>query len=315
MTFEDFIEEWHNEQEFIKVQTSGSTGNPKIIELSKDFMVTSGQRTNSFFNINQKSRLHSCISPDFIGGKMMAVRADIANAKLTWEMPSNEPLKGLRADDVLDLVAVVPSQMIYILDNIEKMPKIKNIIIGGSPIHPDLKKKIAESGLNAYETYGMTETSSHIALRKISQMDYPFTTLNGIKVNLDSIGCLKILFENGLEIQTHDIAELISPISFYIKGRIDDIIITGGKKLNPNEIENKISHLINSPFCITGFPDKKWGEKVILLIEGYQDEWNLQELKENLKETLVSWEIPKEIYFIKEFSRTTNGKIKRPKSL
>ncbi|MCH5241734.1 MAG: AMP-binding protein [Muribaculaceae bacterium] len=311
MDFKEFIEEWTSSGDYIKVHTSGSTGNPKDIFLPKYFVEESAKRTNRFFNISSESWLHSCIGPDYIGGKMMAVRANIANARFTFELPSNEPLQELSPQDNLDLVAIVPSQVIYMLDNIKSIPKIQNLLIGGSPVHPSLRQKIAKSGLNAYESYGMTETASHIALRKITYDETPFKLLPGINISLDNDNCLVINFEDKNKIYTNDIAELISDSEFYIRGRKDQIIITGGKKINPVELEIRISKFIESPFIFIGVPDEKWGEKVVLLIEGEKKE----NLKNNLKLLLHNWEMPKDIFFVKELPRTPNGKIKRFRDL
>lgn len=312
MTFQDFLKEWDNDKDSINVYTSGSTGEPKKMELLKEFVKESAQRTNTFFNINSKSRLHSCVSPDFIGGKMMAVRAKIANSLFSWEDPSNEPLKNFPSDSIIDLLAVVPSQIIYILNNLSSLPKINNIIIGGSAIHPDLKIKIANSGLNAFETYGMTETASHIALRPITKENVPFKLFPGIKISLDNESCLKIIFKTGYIVRTNDIAEIISKDEFYIKGRRDDIIISGGRKVNPIVIETKIEKLVPSPFYITGFPDEKWGEKIVMVVEG--PSFDKEKLLLQMKNYLEKWEIPKEINFVDKLPLTPNGKIIRVKN-
>lgn len=311
MTFDEFREEWYDNNKEITVNTSGSTGNPKKIGLSKDFMKESARRTNQFFGIKKNSRLHSCVSADYIGGKMMFVRAEEAMALLTWETPSNRPLQQLGPKDKIDLLAVVPSQMQAILKNHETLPQIKNIIIGGSAIHKDLKNKIAASDLNAYETYGMTETASHIALRKISQLEEPFKVLPGIKVEIDTENCLKIRFRNGIELQTKDLAEIISDEEFYIKGRKDNVIISGGKKINPFDLEEKIGQIIESSFYMVGVPDEKWGEKLVLMIEDPYLSLEEDVIKGKLKAVLENWQIPKEIYCVANFQRTPNGKIIR----
>ena len=313
MTFEDFLNEWHNKEEFITAFTSGSTGEPKEIKLPKDLVKASAERTINFFDITNKSHLHSCVSPDFIGGKMMAVRALLSGATLSWETPSNTPLKEFITNENIDLLAVVPSQMIHLVENINKLPEIKNIIIGGAPIHPDLKKKIILSGLNAFETYGMTETASHIALRKVLDKDIPFTILPGIQISKDENNCLIIRVDDNDEIVTNDIVDLISEKEFFIKGRKDDVLITGGKKINPVEIEDKIAEFIPLPYLVTGFPDEKWGEKVVLIIQKNPIDFDIKELKTNLGNVLYNWEMPKEILFVKFLPKTSNDKIRRVK--
>lgn len=141
MTFEEFIEEWRSEKATITAITSGSTGKPKNIELDKTFVEDSANRTNSFFGIDGGSHLHSCVAADFIGGKMMAVRADIAGCSFSYETPTNRPLDGFDKSQRIDLLAVVPSQMVHLLEHKEELPEIVNIIIGGSSINTGLEEK------------------------------------------------------------------------------------------------------------------------------------------------------------------------------
>lgn len=311
MTFGDFILEWRNSNDYIEACTSGSTGVPKIIHLPKKFVIKSAERTNNFFGIDSDSRLHSCVSPDFIGGKMMAVRSEISNSRLTYETSTNQPLKGLDKNERIDLLAVVPSQMLYLIEQKDSLPQIKNIIIGGSAIHPNLREKIAESGLNAYETYGMTETASHIALRKISKENIPFKVFKDLDICKNQEDCLEIKFPDGMSVKTNDLVEIVSPKEFYIKGRKDNVIITGGRKVNPLEIEEKLSHVIYTPFLITGIDDEKWGKKIVLVIEGKQDCDLKTKLFSLMPSLLEKWQIPKDIYFIKSLPLTPNGKLNR----
>lgn len=313
MTFEEFFEEWRSPEPVIKVKTSGSTGTPKIICLAKEFVRKGALRTNSFFSINSESRLHSCVAADYIGGKMMGVRSDVAGCSFSWEPPSNRPLAGLTKDEVIDLLAVVPSQMLHIVSHINELPEIRAVIVGGSAVHPHLKEKIIASGLNAYETYGMTETASHIALRKIAEGIDFFYPLPGINVSLDKRGCLVITFSTGEEIVTNDIASVGEDGGFKILGRYDNVIITGGKKVNPEDVERRISPFIKGDFVITSRADEKWGERVVLLIEGTVKENDSAEslLREKLRVVLEPFEMPKEIIWVSQLQRTPNGKILR----
>lgn len=317
MEYEAFLKEWTGPSSFIEVETSGSTGSPKSIKLEKSFLRESALRTIDFFRLTEKSLLHSCISPDFIGGKMMAVRAALAGALLSWEIPSNSPLIGFSQDKCIDLLAVVPSQMEFIIDRINSLPRINNIIVGGAPISYRLKEKISSSGLNVYETYGMTETASHIALRKVSSEKIPFKTLPGITVALTNSGTLSITFDNGTVVETNDLAEIISPSEFYITGRRDLVINSGGKKINPIDFENSVSHLIPTPFMISSLPDEKWGEKIVMLIQNYGNTDSQEKFKSllilYLKNELKGWQIPKEIFFVNKIPLTSNGKICRLK--
>ena len=311
MNFEEFIDEWKSEVPYIKVKTSGSTGNPKEIKLDKEFVKKSALRTNDFFQIHKDSHLYACISADTIGGKMMAVRAMLAECNFSWENPSNQPFKDNYKNEVYDLASVVPSQMLYILDYPEKLNRIRRFLIGGSALHDDLKKKIEEAGIEAYESYGMTETASHIALRKIEASEKPFKTFEDISVCIDSRGCLIIDYEGGQRIITNDLAEILSPSEFLIKGRIDDMIISGGKKINPYELEKKLTSIIPSEFVIITRPDIKWGNRIVLKVEEKDFLKSDEQLINEMKNILEPYEVPKEILRVRKLERNKGGKIIR----
>lgn len=312
MTFDEFIEEWNSPEKYILARTSGSTGTPKEIKLAKTFVKRRAEATNSFFGLSSGSRFHSCVGADFIGGKMMLVRAMLAGGKFTWEVPSNRPLQAISSNETIDLLAVVPSQMLHILSNMKLLPELRNIIIGGSSIHPELRKNIAESSLVCYETYGMTETSSHIALRRIvPAQDVPFHTIGDVIVSADDRGCLVIDFPGGEQVITNDLAKIISPSEFFILGRVDDIIVTGGKKVNPAEVEIVLSELSRTEVTISSIPDKKWGEKVVAVVRGYED---VSLVTNSINESkLPNWQRPKDVIVVSIFPRTPNGKIDRKK--
>lgn len=308
MSYEEFFEEWRNRTDVIICHTSGSTGIPKLIQLPKKFVRESAERTISFFGLSKCSHLHSCISPDYIGGKMMAVRSDVTGAELTYETPSNRPLSDYSGGPI-DLLAVVPSQMIHILDNLKQMPEIRNVIIGGAPIPDSLCRRIASSGINAFETYGMTETASHIALRKVAYPRVPFVPLPGIRISCDKDSRLNISIGEDFSIITNDIVNIHSDGSFSISGRADNVIITGGKKVHPEKVEEILEEKLGCPVLITSLPDSKWGEKVIMMLEDDNHHDN-ETIKKICKENLSPECVPKEILH-KNIELTPNGKKKR----
>lgn len=312
MSYEDFLAEWRNENSFIICNTSGSTGKPKTIELPKDLMRQSAGRTVDYFGLKSDSHLHSCISPDYIGGKMMAVRSEELGCELTWETPTNRPLRFYRGNSI-DLLAVVPSQMIYLLENLNSLPEIKHIIIGGAPIPHKLRTRIAFSGLDAYETYGMTETASHIAVRKVTERETPFMPLHGIEVSVDTEGRLGISMDGYPDFVTNDIAEIYKTDhgnGFYISGRYDNVINTGGKKVYPEKIEYILEKEFGCPVLITSAPDERWGERVVMVIEDGNDSEIDFELTSRCKSLLDPSFVPKQIIH-SEIPLTPNGKKER----
>lgn len=247
----------------LTAHTSGSTGEPHAIELPMSMVRRSAMRTIRALHLDAGSRLHSCVSARFIGGKMMVVRSLELGCRFTFEPASNRPL--LTADRI-DLLAVVPSMMWDILRRAEAhtLPQIGNIIIGGAPIAGPLRRAIAACGLNAFETYGMTETASHIALRRVDDTEPPFTLLDGISIDTDARGCLVIAADGHQPVVTNDVVEICGRNEFRVLGRADNVIITGGRKVYPEEIERRIAHLLPGEFIITSRPSDKWGEEIAL---------------------------------------------------
>lgn len=319
MTQEEFEREWMDGSDCVVCQTSGSTGIPKEIQLKKDFMRQSARRTNNFFQIYSESRLHTCLDFQYIASKMMTVRADEAKCKLTSEPASNRPLKDVSRDKTISLLSVVPSQMIWILDNIGNLPVVRNYLIGGSPIPSLLRRRITLSGIDAWESYGMTETASHIALRKVTDDNQPFETLSGITVELNDDGCLVINMPGIDRLTTNDLAEVVSPTRFRILGRADNCIISGGVKIIPEMLEADLGPFIAFNYCISSVDDAKWGERLVLIVEKGDSQLNDEIIKkavgvrlEQFKKSLgLGPKSPKEIFLVNHIPLNVNGKVDR----
>lgn len=320
MTQKEFETEWRTDSDRVVCHTSGSTGTPKEIMLPKELMRESARRTNDFFGIDSDSRLHSCLDFRYIGGKMLVVRADEAGCRLTSETPSNRPLGEIEKEERIDLLSVVPSQMQWILDSETKWTDIKQILIGGSAIPSGQRRRIALSPYKVWESYGMTETASHIALREVTEdTTSPFRTMHGITVELADNGCLTINMPGAGKIKTNDIAEVYSPEEFLILGRADHCIISGGIKILPEEIERKLGGFIAFDYCIASVPDPKWGEKAVLVFETDEVDDKLEFIKKAVGRRLEMYrkslelgvKAPKEAIGINRIPKTANGKIDR----
>lgn len=333
MTGEEFLQEWRSENEDITVFTSGSTGVPKRISLPKSFVAASARRSIDFFGLRPGDRIHTCVAFDYIGGKMTAVRSELADCLLTAEKPSNRP--SLRGETVrgkhddfaalpIKMVSAVPSQMPWLLEHLGELPAVEKWLIGGSAIPAPIRKAIVESGIEAWESYGMTETASHVALRRVgADATSPFTLLPGIEATTDARGCLVLRVPDTegavTEVVTNDLVTGITPDgSFTLLGRADDAINSGGKKFHPALGEAKVQPFFPYPFIFTAREDEKWGEHIVMLIETSEtDPTRLDEIKteagEATAKTLEHWQQPKEILTVPALPRTPSGKLRRPR--
>ncbi|MBU1013732.1 MAG: AMP-binding protein [Bacteroidetes bacterium] len=312
-----FVLEWLDEEEEIKVKTSGSTGIPKSILLKKQHMINSAMATAVALKLDAGQTALLALSTKYIAGKMMVVRAMVIGLNLFTVEPSGNPLENLKKD--IDFTALVPLQLSNILsskNSLIHLEKIRKVVIGGGALDETLVKKTAKFANDFYASYGMTETCTHIALRKLNgkDQDLYFKTLPGVKISTDYRSCLVIdaphLSDNLLT--TNDLTTLYSDSEFLIIGRFDNVINSGGIKISPEEIEAKLRKIIKENFLITSIPDRDLGEKLILLIESGQSNLNaLYELWAQIESVLSPFEVPKQIDFIKPFSHTATGKIDR----
>lgn len=301
-----FILEWLSPDEFIVAHTSGSTGEPKEIRLLKKHMVASAQKTIAFFELSADKAALLCLSANYIAGKMMLVRAMVGGFNLLLAEPIGAPFK--QVDEHIDFVAMVPLQVFNSLNDFGH--KVKNVIIGGGAVLPELSKKLQGLSTRFFETYGMTETVSHVAVRMVGEKKAFFKAMPNVFFEMDSRGCLVI---NAPDISdeviiTNDLVELVGENKFYFLGRYDNVINSGGVKIIPEEVERKLSNVVEVPFFISAVPDEKLGEKVVLVVE------KISEMRLNLSELsafLSPYQKPKAIISIEQFPITESGKIKR----
>ena len=309
---EAFLAEWSNNCDYITAHTSGSTGTPKQIRLLKKDMCASARATNIFFRISGRSTLSLPLSADYIAGKMMIVRALIAGCRLIIEHPSLHPLSNYDAGERVDLTAIVPAQLSGLLENASLIPDLGAVIIGGAPLTESQERLIVDSGMNAYATYGMTETCSHVALRRIGSEDC-FTAMPDTTFETDCRGCLIINAPrfSFARLVTNDCVELLDTTHFRWLGRADNVINTGGIKVFAETLEKSLAPYAQAHiFFISGRKSERWGEEIVMTVESdgtFDRERFMREASESIERRLL----PKEIIEIREIPRTASGKIIR----
>ena len=332
-----FLENWFDESTIIEVKTSGSTGTPKLIQLQKKHMINSAKATGEFFNLFENTTALLCMPVNFIAGKMMLVRALTLGWQLDVVEPSSAPLKNVEKG--YDFSAMAPLQVI---NSLQEIDKIKKLIIGGGVVSKELISKIQHQKTEIFATYGMTETVTHIAIKKLNNFNLipesknktllqaendfrsrhaelisasHYKTLPNVKISIDSRNCLVIDAPKicDKKIVTNDIVELITATEFKWLGRYDSVINSGGVKLIPEQIEEKLVSVIKERFFVAGIPDAILGEKLVFVVEGIEKKYFFEKVKDI--QSLSKYEIPKEIYFVKCFIETETQKINRKETI
>ena len=310
-----FLGEWFDEKDYVCGHTSGSTGTPKEIRLDKADMRASARITNEFLGIGKDSVLLLCLSVSYIAGKMLVVRALEAGATLVVCDVSSRPLERLAYTGQMDLAAMVPMQVEESLKHPEdeaKLCAIRQLLIGGAPVSAVLEKRLQSLPVSCYATYGMTETVSHVALRRLNVSEV-YSALGEVSFSLDNRNCLVVHAPHlqAREFVTNDLAELVDSRHFKWVGRYDHVINSGGIKFSPEVLESKIGACIPSRYFITSLPDERLGQRIVLVVEGERREEQEKRWLASLREVLTTYELPREIVYLSRFEETASGKVIR----
>jgi O-succinylbenzoic acid--CoA ligase len=302
-----FSQQWAQNGVF-EIKSSGTTGLPQLHRFTKAQLIHSAQASIDAFRLNTESTALLCLPLTSVGGLMLLARSLVGSFDLFLQLPSSRPWQHL--DQHIDFVAMVPTQLQQsLLNDLSKLQKCAKILIGGGALPKPLIEACQAAKLEVWQSYGMTETLSHVALRKISPiLDDAFTALPGITFT-STADCLTIHYPalQAQALKTKDIITLHSSTSFTWLGRADNAINAGGQKIIPELLEQTLSKHIDTAFFITSLPDDKWGEIVAIVLEGTE----LSAVPDFKTLGLSAAEIPKKIIFVPIFERTDTQKIRR----
>lgn len=321
-----FLKAWLQGAETFSLHTSGSTGSPKEITIHRDRMIESARRTYTALQLNSSTRVWCCLDTRYIAGKMMLVRALVNGSPLAVSEPAANPFDRFDFDWAPDFASMVPLQLEATLattESREKLNRITTLLVGGSPVGEALHSRLQNVSTKIFESYGMTETLTHIALRQLNgaHAENFFAPLPEIGIDIDERGCLVIQVPHLDRVVTNDLVEIRDHNKFQWLGRWDNIVNSGGVKISPEKVEHQVSQEfirlnIDRNLFIAGIDDDHLGQRLILVVEGSAFEPDqVNEILTSLKASLPPYWPPKDVYFSPQFSRTETGKINRAATL
>ena len=323
MTLEDFFSEWNNDSDRVLVHTSGSTGKPKPMMVEKKRMLNSARITCDFLGLKPGDSALLCMSLDYIAGKMVVVRSIERHLHLISVSPSGHPLKDINEE--ITFAAMVPMQVyntLQVPEERERLTHIRHLIIGGGAIDASLEKELQAlpGNIAIWSTYGMTETLSHIALRRINGAEASewYQPFDSVKISQTEEGCLVIdaPLVCAETLVTNDIVEIepyiynkVEKLRFRIKGRKDNVICSGGIKIQIEEVEEFLKPHLEKPFMLAKKKDEKFGEIAVLMSEDKE----IKTVEATIRRLLSDhkyW-IPREFRYVDHLPLTETGKPKR----
>jgi O-succinylbenzoic acid--CoA ligase len=299
----------------IQIQSSGSTGAPKQFTFSYEQATASAQTSNDFFKVTKDSHFLLCLDIRFVASKMMIYRAFVAGAKLTVVKPSLHFYEDI-GDQKFQFLSLTPIHLHHILENKPQvLCQFKTILLGGARITSNLNTKIEELNTTArfFESFGMSETLSHFAVRNISEHEIGFRMLSGFQFHTNSDNQLIIAHSTILPnpIVSNDIVEQINENRFRFVGRRDFIINSSGIKINPEVEEDQLLPFFRQPFILASEPNDKLGEQLILILKSSEGQTKNEIMKILKSSTIDRILIPKEIYLCPSWPLTDSLKPKR----
>ena len=307
---EAFLQEWQNDEPTVWVHTSGSTGTPKPLQVEKERMRASARLTCSFLGLKEGDSALLCMPLQYIAGKMVVVRSLVAGLRLLPVAPCGHPLKDLT--EIPTFAAMIPMQVyntFQVPEERAKLMEIKHLIIGGGAIDDALGRELKTFPNHVWSTYGMTETLSHIALRRLNGAEASdwYTPFENVRIRLSEENTLIIHAPSvcAEELTTNDIAEINDEGKFRILGRKDNTINSGGVKIQIEQVEATLKEYLDVPFQITARKDAKFGEIVVLLYNKVKEEADIRRICE---EKLPAYWVPKIYLPVKELPLTGTGK-------
>ena len=323
MDLQDFLREWNSDAPTVLVHTSGSTGRPKPLRVEKSRMEASARMTCRFLGLSEGDSALLCLPLDYIAGKMMVVRALTCGLKLLTVPPTGHPLADIGPllspeSPSIGLAAMVPLQVwntLRVSEERERLRRVRHLLIGGGPVDDAMAEELRDFPNAVWSTYGMTETLSHIALRRLSgpEASQWYTPFDGVTVSLSEEGCLVVdapAVHDG-PLVTNDIAELEAPSAagqgcrrFRILGRKDNVICSGGVKIMMEEVERQLRRHLDVPFMITKAPDARLGEQVVLLTEAT----DVAAIEALCRQVLPQFYMPRRLLTVAKLPLTETGK-------
>jgi O-succinylbenzoic acid--CoA ligase len=316
------IQEWFSGKDRFTFQTSGSTGQPKSIEFSRDQIVASAKRTNSVFQLQAGQTILCCLNTGFVAGFMMLIRAFVGKLKLLVVEPTSNPLS-LVDEETIDFVAMTPIQVLGAMEQIpEKLGHVKTLLVGGADVQPELEERLTKLKCQVFHSYAMTETLTHVAIRNMSQNEKIYSALEGVAFSQAEDTCL-VVHDKVLkihELKTNDLVDLINDQKFQWLGRLDNVVNSGGIKIQIEKLELTIRDLLltlgcASKICLVSIHDARLTNKLVLLIEGEGIDFDHVGMLKKLKSELPAFHDPKEIRMVPDLFHTNTGKIDRIKNV
>ena len=306
-----FLENWNTNAPF-QIKSSGTTGLPQLHTFNKTQLTQSALASNTALQLNAQTQALLCLPLSSVGGLMLLARSVVGNFEVQLQLPSARPLQNLRQK--IDFVAMVPTQLQQSLQHdLQQLKGIAKILVGGGQMSSELIAACQSAQLEVWQSYGMTETLSHVALRKVSPIEEPFfNALPGITFSSKN-DCLAIHYPalQSEELVTKDIVELHNPSTFIWLGRADNAINSGGFKVIPEILEAQLDKHLDAAFFITSLADAKWGQMVAIAIEA-----NEKPVFPDFQQIgLKAAEIPRKYALVPHFIRTETQKIKRQEIL
>ena len=328
------------------IPTSGSTGTPRLVELSRDAVLASARASEQNIGWETTDRWLLCLPLAHTGALSIVLRCLLARQTVLLFEPSAGGLLGdleplLRVAQQATLISVVPSVLAAMLDAGFVPPsRLRAVLVGGAGCSPALCQRAYAARVPLLTSYGLTETGSQVVTRGYAQRLDPVRVRNGVvsagyalvgvAVRLDdgepaTISIRSPSLFSGYAGQgpaplgadgffrTGDHGVLGHDGELYVRGRSDDVIVSGGENVDPLEVEAALVALPGvQAACVFGTPSARFGQVVTaVLVTGDRALGQASHLAELLADRLARHKLPRRALITDSLPLTASGKVDR----
>ena len=324
------------EQTLAIVYTSGSTGRARGARLSRRAFIASEAAHAANLGWLPEDRWLLGMPPAHVGGLSILTRSLIARRCVVLSPGSFDPLQTVRlmAEHRITLCSVVPTMLRALLTLGEPVwtpsPDLRAVLVGGAPMPDALRERAISRSIPALATYGCTEACSQVATQRIEQAGSPGSgaPLKGVELRLQD-GEIQVrgevLMDGYLDhdrsgapwtsdgwLRTGDLGSFSSDGQLQVQGRSDDLIVTGGENVSPQEVEGWLTTVSGvAAACVFSLPNDVWGEEVVAAIVVDSALYDEIALRDRLVSELAAHKRPKRFCVADALPLNRSGKVDR----
>ena len=304
------------------VATSGTAGRPKLVQFDRNAIDAAVASSALALDAGPADRWLCCLPVAHIGGLLVLMRAVLLGAPVSVHVQFD--VEPFAMEPRMAFTSIVPTMLGRLVDAGVDLSHFRAVLVGGGPVPEELVAKAREGGANVVSTYGLTESCGGVVHdgrplpgTRVRLGPDDEIQLNGPTLMLgyrDDPEATTRAFTEDRWLRTDDAGVFDGEGRLAAVGRLDDVVLSGGEKIWPDEVEAALRHHLKvADVAVRGRPDSEWGTRVVAFVvpSDPDDPPSLESLRDVAAQRLPRYKAPQELVLVDELPRTPLGKVRR----